>query len=456
MDKKETIHRYSIFYSLLRAYERFAFKRFYRHVQVIGKENIPEGQRFIYTPNHQNALMDALAIVNTSPVTTIFFARADIFRKKRQANLLRFLKILPIYRMRDGVSELSRNDDVFRSAKTILGDLFPICIMPEGNHGDKRRIRNLVKGVFRIAFSAQEEFSDEQGVKIVPVGLDYGDYAKFFQDVLIIYGQPIEVSEYFDAYKENNPKGINILKDRLSKELKKVAIHIENEEFYDLYQDMREIYNRRMRSKMGIIGKTHYDRFRADKKMIFVLDQTLSENENRIRGLAEKTRYYTNRLKELNIRNWVFERKGFTTRRLIYKRFGLILTFPFFLYGLINNWLPFHLPVRKTRGIKDRQFHSSFKFVLGMFLFPLFYALQTFLVAFFTGPAWIAWLYLITLPGFGYFALFWSIWYKRWKAGLKYRKMKKSRDPVMIGLENDYKQIISEMDRIVEEKIKEN
>jgi 1-acyl-sn-glycerol-3-phosphate acyltransferase len=453
MKKKESIHKFSLFYSLLRAYERFAFKRFYRHIQVIGKENIPEGSRYIYTPNHQNALMDALAIVNTSPSTAIFFARADIFRKKRQAKILRSLKILPIYRMRDGASELSKNEEVFQSAITILGDKTPICIMPEGNHGDKRRIRNLVKGVFRIAFRTQQEFMKDQGVKIVPVGLDYEHYVKFFQDLLIVYGEPIEVSEYMDAYRDNNPKGINALRERLRNELKKVSIHIENEEFYPMYQDLREIYNKRMRSKLGIIGKTHYDRFRADKKMISILDKVLSENKDRIEKLAQKTKEYTDSLSKLNIRNWIFERKGFTTRRLIYKRFGLILTFPFFVYGLINNWLPFTLPVRKTRTIKDKQFHSSFKFVMAMILFPVFYALQTFIVAFFTGPAWIAWAYLITLPGFGYFSLFWSIWYKRWKAGLKYRKMKKSRDPLILNLESNYKEIMAEMDSIVYENM---
>ena len=68
--------------------------------------------------------------------------------------------------------------------------------MPEGNHGDKQRLRPLVKGTMRIALRAQEKFGNNQGVKIVPVGLDYEDYQKFFQDLLIIYGQPVEVSEY--------------------------------------------------------------------------------------------------------------------------------------------------------------------------------------------------------------------------------------------------------------------
>ncbi|MBE0653592.1 MAG: 1-acyl-sn-glycerol-3-phosphate acyltransferase [Bacteroidales bacterium] len=455
-ENREDIHKYSPGYRALKFYEALAFRRFYKHIQVIGTENIPFGKSYIFSPNHQNALMDALAVVNTSKTDVVFFARADIFKSKLQAKILRFLKMLPIYRIRDGASELSKNEEVFESAINVLKDHIPICIMPEGNHGDKRRLRNLVKGIFRIAFRTQEAFDKSDGVKIVPVGLDYSHYSKFFQDLLIIYGQPIEVSEYQDIYTENPPKGINALKDRLAEELKKIIIHIESDEYYDVYQSLREYYNNRMRRKTGILGRTHYDRFRADKMMIRILDENLENRPEKISELATVVRKYKDGLNNLNIRNWIFERSGFTSKKLFYKRIGLLLSFPFFLYGYLNNWIPFHLPVRKIRNIKDEQFHSSFKFVLALILFPVFYALQTIVIGFLTGPSWVAWAYLLSLPATGYFALFWSIWYKRWKAGLKYRKMKKSRDVKILSLEQDYHSMIKLMDEIVEEYLKSN
>ncbi|HYW94251.1 MAG TPA: hypothetical protein VE870_01540, partial [Bacteroidales bacterium] len=66
---------------------------------------------------------------------------------------------------------------------------------------------------------------------------------------------------------------------------------------------------------------------------------------------------------------------------------------------------------------------------------------------------WIAWVYLLSLPATGYFALFWSIWYKRWRAGLKYRRMKKSRDEKILGLERKYKDIMETMDHLVDDYI---
>jgi 1-acyl-sn-glycerol-3-phosphate acyltransferase len=398
--------------------------------------------------------MDALAILNTCKTDTVFMARADIFRKKRQAALLKFFKILPIYRIRDGVGELSKNDEVFNSALDVLDDGVPVCLMPEGNHGNKRLLRPLVKGAFRIALRAQEEFKDKNEVKIIPVGIDYEHYQKFFQDILIIYGQPIEVSEYFHEWEGNPAVGTNKLRDRLALEMKKNIINIENEELYEMYNDLRSIYNKRMSVKAGILGRSHYERFRADKQMIRILDEKFKSHPDVLRDLGVKVKDYMKSLDELNIRNWIFERSGFTTKKLIYKRFGLILSFPFFLYGLINNYLPYRIPVYKTKKLKDPQFVSSFKFVLAMILFPVFYGLQTLLVAILTGPAWIPLAYLITLPASGYFALFWSIWYKRWRAGLKYRKMKRSRNEKILSLERKYKEIMETMDSIVDDYLK--
>jgi 1-acyl-sn-glycerol-3-phosphate acyltransferase len=451
----DKMHKFSLLYFLLRSYEKFAFKRFYKHIQVIGRNNIPYGEKFIFAPNHQNALMDALAVLNFNKITTVFVARADIFKNKKQAAILNAFKMLPIYRMRDGAAELSKNEEIFRQTANIINHRMPLCIMPEGNHGDKRRLRSLVKGIFRIAFKIQEEHEDKQGVKIVPVGLDYSNYDKFFQNLLIIYGQPIEVSEYFNVYKENPAKGINDLRERLSIELKKLMIHIENEEYYDMYEELRTIYNKRMRLKVGILGKGHYERFRADKQMIRMLDDKYQSDPDRIKKLSEKVSIYASELKSLNLRNWIFERSGFTSPRLFKKRIGLIISFPFFLYGYINNWLPYTIPVKKIKNIKDVQFHSSFKFVLALILFPVFYALQTILVGIFTGPSWIPWVYLLSIPIAGYFALFWSIWYKRWKAGLKYRRLKKKRDDSILNLERHYKEIMKEMDNMADEYMKQ-
>ena len=97
-------------YAFLRPYVDWMFRRSYRHIQYVGKENIPTDGAIIFAPNHTNALCDAMAILGIDGSRKVFVARADIFRKPRTARILNWLKIMPIRRMRDGVDEVLHND----------------------------------------------------------------------------------------------------------------------------------------------------------------------------------------------------------------------------------------------------------------------------------------------------------------------------------------------------------
>ena len=258
-------------------YEAF-YWLYFRKVESVNNSNLPRKMPVILAPNHQNALMDALAFCYDTELQPVFLARADIFKKKAAIAFLTDINIMPIFRIRDGISNVRKNDEIFeKSLRVIHNKLNPLCIFPEGNHGDKRRIRPLVKGIFRIAFMAQETYGETPAVKIVPVGIDYSHYQKFRSTLFLNYGKPIEISEFYPLWKANPVDAINRLRDRLSEELKKLVIHIETVEYYDLYMKLRGVYNPTMREKMGIQDNSLAGRFRADKKMIELLDQTLEK-----------------------------------------------------------------------------------------------------------------------------------------------------------------------------------
>ncbi len=446
----DRIDRRTIAYTLIYSYVSTVFSQFYRKFEVHGLENIPKDAPVIFTPNHQNALMDALIVLFSSPGDTVFLARADLFRKKLLARVLNTLKILPVFRIRDGVEELGKNQEIFDITVGVLHRKHQLCLMPEGNHGDKRRLRNLGKGVFRIAFKAQEEKKNEPYVKIVPVGLDFGDYIKHNQDLHIYYGKPIEVSEYWDTFEENGPRGLNQLKKRLIRELHPLMIHIETEEYYDTYMGLRTIFNERMREIMGIEGSQLHDKFKADKEMISRLDKMLEADEQKLVPLKEKVEPYMKRVKALNIRDWVVKKKGFSGMHALWRYFTLLVTFPVFLYGLINNAIMYFLPVRMVRKVKDLQFHSSIKAGAGILLVtPISYLLQTLIVALLT-DGWYIWLgYLVTLYPMGKLAL---LWYFRWKKtvrGAWFNRQLRRKKKEAVELVELRKEIVSTTEKLV-------
>jgi len=131
---KENIEKYSAGYALLKSVAGFWHNNvFYRKVIVLGRENIKPNDHVIFAPNHQNALMDALAVLFTHKGQPIFLARADIFKKKTIASILYFLKILPVYRIRDGFSSVKGNDEIFAKTIDVLKNKNGLVILPEGN-----------------------------------------------------------------------------------------------------------------------------------------------------------------------------------------------------------------------------------------------------------------------------------------------------------------------------------
>lgn len=444
---KRTLAYYPIFY-----WVSSIFMQFYGKVFIRGLENIPKNQPVIFAPNHQNALMDALIVLFSSPGDTIFLTRADLFKKKFLARVLNTLKMLPVFRIRDGVDELGKNQEIFDITVGVLHRNHQLCVMPEGNHGDLRRLRNLQKGIFRIAFKTQEKMGNKPYVKIIPVGLDVGDFVKQNQTLHINYGKPIEVSEYWDEFMENGPRGMNLLKTGLAEGMKPVMIHIETEDYYDSYLGLRKIFNDKMREIMDIESKNLGARFDADKEMIARLDVVLEKDEKKIKALSDKVIPYLEKVKELNIREWVVKKEGYGLSHTLWRYLTLLVTLPIFLYGFINNCIMYFLPVYMVKNIKDVQFLSSVKVGAAMLLvLPLSYAIQTLLVGLFNPfEYWWVWLaYLITIYPMGKLALYWYFRMKKTLRGGWFGIKFRSGDKEFTDLVKTRKEIIEMTEKLI-------
>jgi len=377
---------------------------FYRRIVVKGLKNVPKKQPLIFTPNHQNALMDPLAVLFTRLWQVVFLARADIFKNKTTAKLLHSIKIMPVYRERDGKDSLDKNDEIFNKCIDILEENRWLALFPEAAHTDKRSLRPLKKGVPRISFMAEERNKFKLGLKIIPVGIYYSNYTRFRSDLLLIYGNPITVSDYEESYYENEPKALNSLKEKIAEELIPLMIHIKDLVYYDVYEFIRVIFTKNMLRYKGL-AKGLYNEFLVQKEIIAELDKQSEQNSEFMPALAEEVRAYSNLLKKTDIEDIIVEQADSKTICLYSKILILILLSPFFIFGYLMNIVPYSISgdfVKKK--VKDLQFHSSIRFGFSIILFPLFYLLQSIPVLLLVENHCIKWLFLFSLPLLGIFA----------------------------------------------------
>jgi 1-acyl-sn-glycerol-3-phosphate acyltransferase len=435
---KENIEKYSARYALFKKTVGFWHDTvFYRKIIVMGSDNINPEYHLIYAPNHQNALMDALAVLFTHKGQPVFLARADIFKKKAIATFLYFIKMLPVYRLRDGFSTLKSNDEIFQKTIDVLKNKNGLVILPEGDHAGFRRLRQLKKGICRIAFQADEATGFQLKIKIIPVGVEYSNYSRFRQVLTVVYGKPVEVSEYHQLYRESPEKAFNILRDRLSTEIKKLMIHIESVDDYEAIDELRNIVNGRYSDDIRL------PKLYRDRSLISSLgNMKVSEPQtyDRICLLSLQVKKQAG---ALNISYRLLEKKKHPLGWLLTGMAGLLLTFPVWLFGNIFTLTFLLLPELKIRKTKDLQFHSTLRFGISLALAFVFLPVYLIICLAVFSPWWLAFLIFLTIPAAGIFAWNYNILVRRILGGFRLRKYSSQKNPDYAALRKNYDELIS-------------
>lgn len=446
------VENYSIGYYAVRLWINFTFRRvFYRRTEIRGREKFSPDDPLVFAPNHQNALMDALVFVTTLPQQPIFLARADIFKGKILTAVLNFLKMMPVYRIRDGYRNLQKNDEVFDRCTEILKSGHSLCLFPEGNHSDKRFFRPLKKGLARIAFDAEDECDFKLGLKIVACGIDYSNYENVRGRLTVSYADPISITDLRDLYRSDPPKAMIELNNRIRDHIEPHMIEIPWEDIYYTVMNLRPIYGRRFRELKNLPGKTLFNKFDADKALIRMIGSRRETHPAEIEQInAEVTEYYK-LIRKNNFRFHIPENAPYSFFRLFLNTLVLAIGFPLHLYALINNYHLFRIPAKLSRSMfKDPQFWSTGSFVISMVvMMPLSYALQTLIVGLIFKTWWIWLAYLLTLLPTGVYMLHYMFEDRKWWSRIRFTHMLRKKSPDVMRIMELRRTIFEHMDALV-------
>lgn len=189
------IWEYNRGYRLARPYTDFITRTCFRSVSLEGLERIPKGASVLLAPNHCAALMDPMIALLLDKGPVGFGARSDIFAKPMIARILRWLRILPIARERNGRQEVAKNFEIFDEIVDCLAHEVPFCLYSEGTHRAERGMLPVKKGIFRIAKIAADQL--DRPVFIVPIGVNYEYFFRGQGRIRVRVGEPLEIRETF-------------------------------------------------------------------------------------------------------------------------------------------------------------------------------------------------------------------------------------------------------------------
>lgn len=165
---------------------------YFHKIIVEGKENLPKNRPVILVANHQNALIDPLLFATHTNLKPWFLTRAAVFTNATISRILHFIRMLPVYRVRDGFSTVQQNQHTFDQTFEVLRKNGTVVIFAEGSHSLVRNLRPLSKGFTRMAFGLKEKYPEIEPV-ILPVGLQFSAHKRSGGIVRISFGKIIPV-----------------------------------------------------------------------------------------------------------------------------------------------------------------------------------------------------------------------------------------------------------------------
>ena len=244
-----------LFYYSVKFTVKLLIRCYFRRVKIYGIRNIPQDGGIIFSPNHQSAFLDPMLVGCNLSKDVTSLTRSDVFGGPLQW-FMDALKMLPVYRIRNGYANLKKNDAVFEKCKKLLAEKKGIMMFSEASHLDEYFLKPLSKGSSRLAYEAQ--IQSNSPIYILPVGINYGHHKNPFCDVHLVFGEAIMVNQFMNQ-KGEKPELINAIKARLSTEMKKCMWLPENDQNYDERKKMIHTENTRMDFfdlKKGIHDKT--------------------------------------------------------------------------------------------------------------------------------------------------------------------------------------------------------
>lgn len=435
---RENIEKHTRGYALLKYLAGFWHNNiFYRKVIVLGRENINPDDHLIFAPNHQNALMDALAVLFTHKGQPVFLARADIFKNRTIAAILYFLKILPVYRIRDGFNTLKGNDEIFNKTVDVLRNKNGLVILPEGEHAGFRRLRQLKKGICRVAFHAEEASDFKLNIKIIPVGIEFSNYQRYRQVLTVVYGKPVDVSEFHDLYRKSPEIALNELRSKLYRDMKLIIVHIDSEEDYEAIDELRSLVNGQYSDDV------HNPKLFRDRILIDKLNRLKNDDLTLYRIICTLSLKIKKKAKELKTDYMLLRKKKHQMGLLAAGIAGIIFTFPLFLYGNIFDLTFLGIPNLQIPKIRDMQFHSSIRYGISLCLALVFLPVFLIVCLIVFSPWWLALLIFVSLPLSGLFAVNYSLEFRRIIGGFRIRKYLKNNNTEYMALKKDHDELLN-------------
>lgn len=392
-------------YRILKILCKLTIHYYFRRVKITGKEKIPEKGPYIFVANHPSAFMDPIVAASFIKPQVYFIAAGEYIGKGFKAWIFKkFLHMIPVFRPGTMPEDVHKNKNMFEQCYIHLGNQGSLLVFPEGVSVTEQKIKPLKTGVARIARGAELKYGRDLNISVIPIGLNYSNPHQFRSDLYINIGDPIFVNNFISDSDQNEMEEVREITEIMEKRLIDSVIHLETEEDQAMLDKLNEIYSSDLKKELGVEFKEQEREFKIYKDMIEAIKYFKSvkpDEYDRIQNLIDE---YLLRLEEKGVKDRDIKKnsEGYPWRR----KFNLAFGFPLFLFGMINNFVPYYSVRIIINRLKiSETFVGSIILASGLVIYSAWYLTITITLILFTPLKWFGLLYPVVMYATGIYAM---------------------------------------------------
>jgi glycerol-3-phosphate O-acyltransferase / dihydroxyacetone phosphate acyltransferase len=323
-----------------------------------------------------------------------------------------------------------------------------VIIFPEGISLTDRILKKLKTGAMRMALGAEVRNDFKLKVHILPMGLNFSNPHKFRSKLQINIGKPICVADYKEQFYQDSFKAAHAMKDDIRMAIEQLTLCIDSLTTDQLIARVESIYKRNFLDAENRDNLETEEEFRIAELIRDRVYFFIKNDISRVEKMSELLDNHAELLKLLNLDGEVIkvvggEKRKFDFKDFLYYFFG----FPIFLFGFVNNVIPYKIPGIIARKIDGRDaFTGSILMTSGAFVFLIFYVFQSLMVFYLSDDIILTSFYLLILPITGLMAYNYHERFQNQLQTIRYHQLVVSGDKKAIELLDLEVAIISQIE----------
>lgn len=379
-------------YQIIRLWATLFLRLYFRKTIVYGLEHIPRKGPLIVASNHPSAFLEASIMGTILGRPLHYLVRGDMFHPKFRW-LFNWTNQIPIYRQKDGISNLRKNASSFELTYRKLADGEAVLIFPEAKTILEKRMRPIQRGTAHLAFGTLPFVKEGEELLILPVGVNFTEPRLPGTDVVVKFGAPFLTEHATREDREAIDRFTNTLSDAMSP----LIIQVTDEGYDHQYDVLASVY---MRCVQG--GRPPY----AAHDDLVLLSKVVNQHD-RHKVFLDKVHTYFHSLKKMKIADAVYFPDLVMANRLILAIMMLLKL----VWLVSGGWIWRGVRSIIFSKIKANTFKSPVTVGAAMVLYPLIslILLVTCLIA--GWPLWIVFAWVMgMISGMFFRPPFYLIW----------------------------------------------